>query len=68
MSALALDANQFQDEMHIELCYNVYSIKNQRISSNNYQSSSSSLMAGFASARLALDTNEIPVEDTENLI
>ena len=33
----------------------------QRISSDNYQGSSSSLMAGFAFA-LALDTNEIHVE------
>ena len=46
----------------------------QRMSSDNYQGSLSSLMAGFAFA-LALDANEIHIEkhielcqDTENLI
>ena len=37
------------------------SVKIQRISSDNYQGSSSSLMAGFAFA-LAVDANEIQVE------
>ena len=54
-SVLALDTNEIQVEKHIEFCYSL-----QRISSDNYQGSSSSLMAGFAFA-LALDANEIQV-------
>ena len=58
--ALAVDANEIQVEMHIELCYSLSRYREYQLTTI-YQSSSSSHMAGFAFA-LALDANEIQVE------
>ena len=55
---LAIDANEIQVEMHIELCYSLSRYREYHLTTI-YQSSSSSHMAGFA---LALDANEIQVE------
>ena len=58
--ALAVDANEIQVEMHIELCYSLSRYR-EYLLTTIYQNSSSSHMAGFAFA-LAVDANEIQVE------